>query len=359
MDSRDLGAFIDEAGARGHLRVERDLGNGFVELRVSEAERRQALQDIRCVEDATIELLRNARDAGACTVFLATCRSGDARLLTVVDDGEGIPSSMHEEIFAPRVTSKLDSFAEDDWGVHGRGMALYSIRENSEAAFVAASAPGAGCALRVEFLASRVPERKDQSTLPSLGKSAEGVWELGPGPRNIARSVAEFALVSRERCTVYFGSPVEIAATLCAYGARFAKSLLARSLSSQDAPVAKRLSLCADAAEFAACAQGLGLDVSLRSAYRILQGGVAPLRPLLAVLASDTRALEAGASKRAVGADLRGLKIADEDLAAFSTAARRAWRDLAEAYYLEPDVEPHVRVSRDEVRVTFPVRKQL
>ena len=59
------------AGTR--LRVEDDLGDGFVRLRVSEAERRQAKQDIRCVEDAVIEMLHNAR-AHARTIIMGTSR---------------------------------------------------------------------------------------------------------------------------------------------------------------------------------------------------------------------------------------------------------------------------------------------
>ena len=68
-DSETLAAFLDSTPAGTRLRVEDDLGDGFVRLRVSEAERRQAKQDIRCVEDAVIEMLRNARDAHARTII--------------------------------------------------------------------------------------------------------------------------------------------------------------------------------------------------------------------------------------------------------------------------------------------------
>lgn len=50
-----------------------------------------------------IELLRNARDAGASRIFLATQKTGNERLLTVLDDGQGIPAAQHERIFEPRV----------------------------------------------------------------------------------------------------------------------------------------------------------------------------------------------------------------------------------------------------------------
>ena len=86
MEGDTLSDFIDDVCGESRLRVEDDLGDGFVRLRSSEAERRQAAQDIRSSEDVVIELLRNARDAGASRIFLATQKTGNERLLTVLDD---------------------------------------------------------------------------------------------------------------------------------------------------------------------------------------------------------------------------------------------------------------------------------
>ncbi|MDO4443314.1 MAG: sensor histidine kinase [Slackia sp.] len=357
----DLGDFIERVAGPGVLRVEDDLGNGFVRLRVSEAQRRQAKQDIRCVEDAAIEMLRNARDACAQTIFLAVSRSAHVRTLVVIDDGAGIPLDMHDAVFEPRVTSKLDAFVEDEWGVHGRGMALYSIKENAAEAFVAASRPGKGSAFRVSFSRASVKERKDQSTLPALEKNEEGDWALGPGPRNIVRTAAEFALKERRRCTVYFGSPVEVAATLRAYGMRVVRDVKTGCKNFDDVPYAADLSFCSDAVDFALRANRLGLSVSQRSAYRIMQGDVPPLRPLLAMLRDDQAPEKPSGGKTALAAHdgVRGLKISPEDAEAFSRALKKAWAPLAEAYYLEPDIEPSVRVSRDGVRVVFPAYRQL
>ena len=47
MPDESLARFLDQVSSRSGLRVEHDLGHGFVRLRVSEAERRQAKQDIR------------------------------------------------------------------------------------------------------------------------------------------------------------------------------------------------------------------------------------------------------------------------------------------------------------------------
>ena len=79
--------FVASMGGERKLRVEENLGAGFVRLRVAEAERRQAKHDIRCAEDAVVELLRNSRDAGAQRIFVATSRTGDLRTITVLDDG--------------------------------------------------------------------------------------------------------------------------------------------------------------------------------------------------------------------------------------------------------------------------------
>ena len=78
--SSDLADFVASHGGEGSLRVEENLGGGYVRLRVAEAERRQAKQDIRCVEDVVVEMLRNSRDAGARRIFVATARGGDTRL---------------------------------------------------------------------------------------------------------------------------------------------------------------------------------------------------------------------------------------------------------------------------------------
>lgn len=61
----DLADFVSDVIGSSAVRVEENLGDGFVRLVVDEAERRQARHDIRCVEDVVIEMLRNARNAPA------------------------------------------------------------------------------------------------------------------------------------------------------------------------------------------------------------------------------------------------------------------------------------------------------
>ena len=111
--SKDLKDFVDKHAQTSHLRVEKDLGDGYFRLRASEAQRHQAQQDIRSVEDAVIELLRNSRDAGAKNIFLATNSEENFRHILVIDDGSGVPRTHHKTIFEPYVTSKLDTMSMD------------------------------------------------------------------------------------------------------------------------------------------------------------------------------------------------------------------------------------------------------
>ena len=166
-EGSDLVSFVASMGGERQLRVEENLGEGYVRLRVAEAERRQAKHDIRCVEDVVIEMLRNARDAGARHIYVATTRVGNLRTTTMLDDGSGIPADMQSRIFEARVTSKLESVRMDRWGVHGRGMALYSVKENTVSAEVMSSALGKGSSIRVVTDADVLSERADQSSWPS------------------------------------------------------------------------------------------------------------------------------------------------------------------------------------------------
>ena len=101
------------------------------------------------LEDVVVELLRNSRDAHASRIFLANSREGDLRTFTLIDDGVGIPIPMQERVFEPRVTSKLETMVVDNWGVHGRGMALYSIKSNAADARICVSDLHKGTSLTV------------------------------------------------------------------------------------------------------------------------------------------------------------------------------------------------------------------
>lgn len=359
MAEDSLGSFVESVCGESHLRVEDDLGDGFVRLRSSEAERRQAAQDIRCTEDIVIEMLRNARDAGARNIFLAVQRDDTARSLVIVDDGAGIPEAMHGRIFEPRVTSKLDTAALDRWGLHGRGMALYSIKVNADAACVVCSAPSAGTAMRVVLDMGRVSEKADQSTFPRF-EMADGKMCMR-GPKNILRTAAEFALEHRRDCSVYCGSFTEVAATLYAFG--MATTSAAARAFCEDAtalPAVKRLAAAADPAALAALADEMGLTLSERSARRIIDGQIGPVPSLMDRLQAESFARPAARKVRRAPApsrDGRGLVLAPDDADALKASVGRVFADIAERYYLDPSVEPEVRAGGDAIRITIPVEK--
>ena len=362
-----LAAFLESAGSGGHLRVEADRGGGFYRLRIDEAERRQAVQDIRSSEDAVIELLRNSRDAHARNVFVSTVKEGTRRTIVVVDDGDGIPPEMHELVFEPRVTSKLDTMNFDTWGVHGRGMALFSIAQNAVSARVAASDRGLGASIVVETDTSSLSERTDQSTFPSFILEDEGSV-LIRGPKNIARTVCEFALEHRSSLSVFLGSPSEIAAAIFAYGeSTLSARMRAFSGDASDVPLCKRLAFSADPEDFAVCAADMGLVLSDRTARRILDGEIRPARTILeriervGILSREKDLPRSRSRSRDVAsrpdrhAASATPKFDREDLDGFARDVSGAFSALAEAYFLDPGVEVSVSAARGEIKVTIPI----
>lgn len=353
QESSDLRDFVASMGQDRALRVEENLGEGFVRLRVAEAERRQAKHDIRCVEDAVIELLRNARDAGARHIYVATTREGDLRTTVVLDDGCGIPQDMQDRIFEARVTSKLESVHMDRWGVHGRGMALYSVRENAVSAQVMASGEGLGTAIRVVTDANALDERADQSTWPTLGADDDGQGHCTRGPHNIVRTCCEFALEEYGTCEVYVGSPAEIAATA---RARVTPSIDSSELLFMDdlsaLPVLERLRAAADARELLSVCKDLGLEMSERTAHRVVSGQIKPLR---SVASRMLRKADAPTGPKSVDLyrDRRGLKLSKPDMEEFSHVLAKDFSFIEDRYYVSLVNDPKVRVGKGRITVTF------
>ena len=359
MESSSLYAFVASVSEGGALRVEENLGQGYVRLRVSEAERRQAKHDIQHVEDIVIELLRNARDAGATAVYVASSQEEGVRTLTVLDDGCGIPSDMRERVFEARVTSKLDSMCVDRWGIHGRGMALYSIRQNTLEAGVVASGERLGTSIRVKADTSQLPERADQSTWPAVERTEDGAYACVRGPHNIVRAVCEFALEERHAVSVFLGSPSEVVATLYAAGSTSLDAAQLLFLDSEDAlPVTQRPACAVDAADLMSIAASVGLDISERTAHRVLSGSIRPVRSVSSTLLRSRTPASTAPKEVDLSHDRRGLKIASEDLEAFARAMERDFGELGSRYYLSLQDPPRIRVGHDRITVTFDVSEE-
>lgn len=355
MTSRSLQEFVNEVNGDSHLRIEQDFGDGFVRLRTSEADRRQAAQDIQCSENIVLELLRNSRDAHASHVFMAVSKAGCKRVITVVDDGDGIPPAMHETVFEPRVTSKLDTSHMDAWGLHGRGMALFSISQNAVNAQVKSSDSKLGCAISVTTDTTNLPEKSDQSNFPRFTLTDEGTVNVR-GPKNILRTACEFAIEARSECSVFVGSPAEIAATLYLYGMS-TLSAIDRAFCKDRSmiPVSKRLATASDSEEFALIASELGIGVSPRTARRIIDGQINDVASLLEQITIEKPGAR---GKRKASLKPHRVKIQRADTETLVSAVRKAFGPLAERYYLSDAVEPHVRVSRDKLTITIPLEDE-
>ena len=353
-----LGQFVEQATGKSHLRVEKDFGDGFVRLRTSEAERRQAAQDIRSTEDIVLEMLRNSRDAHSAHIFVAFSREGMKRTVTVIDDGCGIPESMHALVFEPRVTSKLDSSHMDAWGIHGRGMALYSISVNAEQARVVRSQPGMGSSIFVQTDLMKLSEKADQSTFPFFFLTDNSSVSVR-GPKNVLRTVCEFAIESRATCSVFIGSPAEIVSTMYSYGMA-TLSVIDRLFPKEgdSVPLVKCLAKAGDPSELAGTAKSLGLSISERTARRVLDGEISELNPILDSITVQSIEQSGKGERKRRARSAYGIKLSDEEKASLASAAKAGFLDIADNYYLEGDVEPNVRVGRDRITIAIPIVKR-
>ncbi len=274
----------------------RDLGSGFARLTGVEGARRGPSR-ISHVEDALAELLRNARDAGARNVLVAsTLTRRRFRTLTVLDDGHGIPVPYSDLLFDPGVTTRhLDPVVDPSGRVapHGAGLSLYHIKQAALAAEVLS--PSSPTAIRATFDTEILPERALQS-------------ETRPSKSNLRSVLQTFAhnLPPERRTDAYYGPPARVLATLL-------RNHIIQS--------------SGGARELEALSRRIGLAVSLRTVQRVLRGEVAPLRP---VSSGEKRGVVRG-TRGAVGGGGPVLTLGSEETAGIADILRRA----ARAGYLE------------------------
>jgi Histidine kinase-, DNA gyrase B-, and HSP90-like ATPase len=214
----------------------RDLGSGFARLTGAEGSRRGP-SPISCVEDALLELLRNARDAGAHNVFVAsTLKRRRYRTLTVIDDGHGIPETHKALIFEPGVTTRHLNPVLDDPTPHGAGLSLYHIKNAAlNASLTSTSSP---TAIKATFDIRTLPERALQST-------------SRPSRTNLLATLQNFPTLN-----LYYASPARILATL------LENHIIQRTRTTHG--LHER-------------ASGLGLEMSLRTVQRVWRGEITPV----------------------------------------------------------------------------------
>jgi hypothetical protein len=275
----------------------RDLGAGFARLTGVEGARRGPSR-ITHVEDALLELARNARDAGAARIYVAsTLKDRRFRTLTVIDDGHGIPESHRDLILEPGVTTRhLNPVTEPgDPSTHGAGLSLYQIKNHSlETRVLSTSSP---TSIQATFDTNNLPERTLQSS-------------TRPSKSNLRATLERFTATTNAqspRLHSYYGPPGRILATL----------LYHRIIPRQR-----------DSAGLREAAFGLGLGVSVRSVQRILRGEVWPVEGV-----SGGERGEGVRGRGAVGRRDRGpvLELGEEESARIADILRRA----ARAGYME------------------------
>jgi len=275
----------------------RDLGAGFARLTGVEGARRGPSR-ITHIEDALLELARNARDAGAANIFVAsTLKNRRYRTLTVIDDGHGIPKSHRDLILQPGVTTRhLNPVTEPgDPVVHGAGLSLYQIKGHSlETKVLSTSSP---TSIQATFDTNVLPERALQST-------------TRPSQSNLLATLQRFTATTNAhspRLHSYYGPPARILATL---------------LHNRIIPKQR------DSSGLREMALGLGLDVSVRSVQRILRGEVLPVEYV-----SGGEGDEVVRGRKVVGRRDGGLilELREEESARIADILRRA----ARARYME------------------------
>lgn len=117
---------------------------------------RRAPNPIVTVEDALLALLQNAQDAGAANIYVASSlRRRRYRVLTVIDDGPGVPQRFSDLILEPGVTSRhLDS--------PNAGLSLHHINQIATDLHLASHENPT--AITATFDTEKTPERTLQST---------------------------------------------------------------------------------------------------------------------------------------------------------------------------------------------------
>jgi Histidine kinase-, DNA gyrase B-, and HSP90-like ATPase len=277
----------------------RDLGAGFARLIGVEGARRGPSR-IAHVEDALLELARNARDAGAAHIYVAsTLKERRFRTLTVLDDGHGIPESHRDLILEPGVTTRhLNPVTEPgDPSTHGAGLSLYQIKNHSiQTRVLSTSSP---TSIQATFDTNTLPERTLQSS-------------TRPSKSNLRATLERFTATTNAQSPKlhsYYGPPGRILATLLHH---------------------RIIQTNRDSAGLREAAFGLGLGISVRSVQRILRGEV---RPLEGISGGERGAGVGG--RRAVGRRDGGpvLDLGEDESGRIAAILRRA----ARAGYMEVD----------------------
>lgn len=277
----------------------RDLGSGFARLLGAEGLRRSP-GSLRFVEDALFEFLRNARDAGAHNIYVASSlRARRYRTLVVIDDGHGIPETHKRLIFEPGVTTRhlnpVSYSSLQDARLHGAGLSLYHIKNAALSAEVlSASSP---TSIKVVFDTRVLPEKSLQSG-------------SRPSRTNLHATMAKFAaLTDPQAPRLYHASPARVLARLLHH----------RIILSEEGDGG-------DTRRLREAAWGLGLEVSLRTVQRVVAGEVSAADEVVAGSLEEAEGRVRSAMSKRNGYVGPILSVGADDLAEIAALLRRAAR---------------------------------
>ena len=192
----------------------------------------------------------------------------------------------------------------------------------------------------------QLSERKDQSSPPDLVRRS-GEWQVLRGPKNIIRTVVEFALRHQE-LKISLGSPVEIAATCFQLAATDGQAESPWSTLRHDR----------DAATIGARLHGtLGLDVSTRSIHRIISGEASFMIPVPDQLEEGRPSIKNERPKvPSTPLQPMSVNLSQQDIDDISSGVGAVVRPVADRYFANVGQDVKVRFDRESGKLLIEVQ---
>ena len=276
----------------------RDIGAGFARLAGAEGARRSPSR-IFSVEDALLELLRNSRDAGARSIYVAsTLRNRRYRTLTVLDDGTGMPKSHVDLVFEPGVTTRhlTPVLRQNDHSPHGAGLSLHHIKNAAVDARIASNSHPTS--VTVTFDTGHTPERSLQSATRTSHS-------------NLRATLLRF-LENTPNIHIYHAPPARILATLI-------KNRIIHK---------RKIDRSEDVKEVG---DSLGLGVSIRTAQRIVRGELGDARSITSMSPDSNGGSKSKAESKSPAKSGVNISLGNEEMDEIATILRR----IVQARYLD------------------------
>lgn len=250
-------------------------------------------------------------------------------------------------------------------------MALYSISENAEEAYVVNSDSNKGCSIQVKCDTNKLNEKRDQSSFPDfyVNDNAELVIR---GPKNILRTACEFAVENRDRVNVYVGSPVEISATLYNLSTKTKRLSQIFDNPDENTRIVDLIGYSSDVHDFKNYAKEIGIYLSKRTARRIMDGDIVSQISILERISE--KGIQSKSSEidekspvldifdikkiHKVPRKTQSIKFEEGDKQILANALRNAFKTIADKYYLNQQIEPKVRTKNNKINISFDVLEE-